>query len=159
MTRTQYMIGGWLILLVLVAGLIYYFWPTSQPAVEGVTSGFTPTSTLDSGGLSATLQTAIDQGASAFGVMVTPLSIEEDSRCPLDVQCIQAGTVRVKVLVTQNGTSTTQVFTLTTPIDVNGTTIELIAADPAKYSTVITTPQDYRFTFRITPTAGAAGKG
>ena len=159
MTRTQYTIVAWLALLVVTAGLIYYFWPTSQPGVEGTSTGFTPTSVLDSGGLSATLQTAIGAGASAFDVKITPEAIVEDSRCPLDVQCIQAGTVRVQALVTQHGTTTTQVFTLNTPIDVDGTTIELIAADPAKYSTVTTSPADYRFTFRIQPTAGAAGKG
>lgn len=40
-------------------------------------------------------------------VSIKPVSIEEESRCPSDVQCIQAGTVRVKLeTVSGMGTST-----------------------------------------------------
>lgn len=41
------------------------------------------------------------------GVSIRPLSIEEESRCPSDVQCIQAGTVRIQLeIVSAMGTST-----------------------------------------------------
>lgn len=47
------------------------------------------------------------QEVSALGVHVTPLKILEDSRCPIDVTCIQAGTVRLQAkLVSGLGTAT-----------------------------------------------------
>ncbi|HEV2747993.1 MAG TPA: hypothetical protein VGW34_11935 [Allosphingosinicella sp.] len=42
---------------------------------------------------------ALGETASLDGVDVTPLAVEEDSRCPIGVQCIQAGTVRLRVKV------------------------------------------------------------
>jgi hypothetical protein len=39
------------------------------------------------------------QRGSVGGLAVTPLRVEEDSRCPTSVQCIQAGNVRLSVRI------------------------------------------------------------
>jgi hypothetical protein len=42
---------------------------------------------------------ALGQRGAIGGFAVTPLRVEEDSRCPAGVQCIQAGTVRLAVRI------------------------------------------------------------
>ncbi len=41
----------------------------------------------------------LQQRGSVGGLAVTPLRVEEDSRCPTSVQCIQAGNVRLSVRI------------------------------------------------------------
>lgn len=55
---------------------------------------------------SPTPQTTVGLGermALGHGVTVNPLAVLEDSRCPADVTCIQAGHLRVRVAVEQPG--------------------------------------------------------
>jgi len=75
--------------------------------------GFVVNSTAQIDALIDVLNTAeniemrIDQGASAFGIKIIPRSVLEDSRCPINVSCIQAGRVRVSASVEDVfGTST-----------------------------------------------------
>ncbi len=42
---------------------------------------------------------ALHQRGGVDGFVVTPLRVDEDSRCPAEVQCIQAGTVRLAVRI------------------------------------------------------------
>ncbi|MBU2103969.1 hypothetical protein KKD95_03070 [Patescibacteria group bacterium] len=91
----------------------------------------------------------LNERVEAWSVSVTPTEILEDSRCPTDVQCIQAGTVRVQTTVTDGlGTSTPE-FTLGTTITTEAFTVTLVDVAPAKVSTTPVTDADYRFTFRI----------
>lgn len=92
------------------------------------------------------LEARIDQGASGGGVKIVPLAVTEDSRCPADAVCVQAGTVRVRALVNE----TEQNFTLNQPRTIAGKTIELVAVRPYPYaSQAPIAPSDYRFTFSI----------
>ena len=80
------------------------------------------------------------------------LELLEDSRCPADVQCIQAGTVRVRASVDSYNRDFT--FILLKPQIVGNVTITLVSVIPAqKYSTQTVKPSDYRFTFTVTPVA------
>jgi len=67
-----------------------------------------------------------------FGALtVTPVQVEEDSRCPASVQCIQAGTVRLSVRILNGRGERTEVLQLDTPRDLgNGSWIALAAACP-----------------------------
>lgn len=76
---------------------------------------------------------------------LTPLSVEEDSRCPSDVQCIQAGTVRVLVHVKDPAGERDTVFTLGTEIEA----ITLTSVTPGKVSTESIADDAYRFTFEV----------
>jgi membrane-bound inhibitor of C-type lysozyme len=80
---------------------------------------------------------------------VVPLELIEDSRCPSDVRCIQAGTVRVKARVLNNGKSEEEIFTLHEPEIVSGTTVTLSKVTPERLSTIGLTFKDYKFTFAI----------
>lgn len=99
----------------------------------------------------ATVTAGLNESVSLLGVSITPLSIEEDSRCPTDVTCIQAGQVRVKVMTVDGmGTSTTSItLGAVEPITTEIVSIWLTDVLPAKVSTIATEDEQYRFTFRI----------
>jgi|GEM_PF-695708 len=91
----------------------------------------------------------LNERVEAWSVSVQPTEILEDSRCPTDVQCIQAGTVRVQTTITDGlGTSTNE-FTLGTTITTEAFSVTLTDVAPTKVSTTPIADADYRFTFRI----------
>jgi len=61
---------------------------------------------------------------------ITPLEIVEDSRCPQSVACIQAGTVRAKIALAGNGSTTTPIVGLAAPVAVGTTWLHLRAVCP-----------------------------
>lgn len=76
-------------------------------------------------------------------------SILEDSRCPVDVNCIQAGTVRVQTELTSEAVSYEQTFTLGKAVSVAGREITLVQVEPYMQTDVETTDKDYRLTFKV----------
>lgn len=74
--------------------------------------------------------TSLKEEASLLGLKITPLEVLEDSRCPIDVVCIQAGTVRVKTtLVSGMGTSS-QIFKLGEKVTTESEEVTLVKVDP-----------------------------
>lgn len=96
-----------------------------------------------------TIEARIDQGASAFGIKIVPLEVVEDSRCPQGVQCIWAGTVRLRALVTEGTVETEHVFVLGAPITAGTKEITLSKVLPEAREGVEKEPSDYRFSFAI----------
>ena len=95
---------------------------------------------------STTVTLAIGASATIHGTVIGVLDLVEDSRCPADVQCIQAGTVRVRVSVDAYELPFT--LTLGQPQVVGDTTITLVSVVPAqKYAKQTVQASDYRFTF------------
>ena len=107
----------------------------------------------------ATSTLAIGESATINGLAVSVLGLAEDSRCPIDVQCIQAGTVRVNVSVDSYKGALT--LTLGEPQVVQNEIIMLVSVTPKeKRSTQTVSPGDYRFTFIAVPLeATAVGAG
>jgi hypothetical protein len=97
-----------------------------------------------------TLEARIDQGASGLDVKVVPLEVLEDSRCPIDVTCIQAGTVRLRAQLESGLGTANPVFTLGTPVTTEAETVELIEVRPPARQDVALKPGDYTFVFRVT---------
>ena len=93
---------------------------------------------------------ALGEAYTSNDVVVTPLELVEDSRCPTDVQCIQAGTVRVRAKI-ESGLGTSEMtLTLGEAITTEAETVTLSAVEPAtKLSTVTVAPEEYRFTFTV----------
>ena len=87
-------------------------------------------------------------------VDVTPIAVVEDSRCPIGVQCIQAGTVRIRARVTQNGGTRDVTLSLGEPLVVEGGELSLVRVCPYPVYRSPIRPNDYRFSFRLD--AGAA---
>ncbi|MES3031282.1 MAG: hypothetical protein V4697_02610 [Patescibacteria group bacterium] len=110
-----------------------------------------PTSTSTSSG-TTTVAASINQKAQVGTFFVTPLSVLEDSRCPIDVQCIQAGTVRLRaqVVTSAGGTRTTD-FTLGTAVsfDTGAVMVTLTDVSPAPVAGQEIGSGTYKFTFRV----------
>jgi membrane-bound inhibitor of C-type lysozyme len=78
---------------------------------------------------------------------VTPLEIIEDSRCPQGVQCVWAGTVKLKVNVTnKSGVSTQDTLTLGEPKTIAGVVVTLTSVMPTKTTKTLKL-SDYTFKF------------
>jgi hypothetical protein len=108
------------------------------------------TSTPTTSTATTTFDARINQPSSVRGIAILPQEIVEDSRCPQGVQCIQAGTVRVKTTVTTTAISSSSViFVLNTPQRLGNNTIELVEVMPVARAGVTITPADYRLKFRL----------
>ncbi len=95
------------------------------------------------------IETKIGQAGSALGFEVRPTEIMEDSRCPIDVQCIQAGTVRVRADIASPTGQGNKIFDLEKPVIIGNWEVTLIQVDPIPESTVERIDGDYTFYFRI----------
>lgn len=143
-----------LVLALIVGGLLWSraendaLPPAGEPVATTTPNAVTP---LPYGAVTL----SVGERATFPGLTIRPVSIEEDSRCPKDVQCIQAGTVRVKVEVASSGKTSTHTIGLGKSVAVDGATISLTAVMPAPVSTVQLTAADYALTFTVTKPASA----
>ena len=135
-----------IILIIILAALFgaYKYWkPQASPAVVDTEQDENVSE----------LKAKIDQAISAFGITLKPSEIVEDSRCPTDVQCIQAGRLRVKVEMGSSLGATSRIFEIGQSEVYDGHKITLKSAFPSsKKNTVELKPSDYSFTFLIEPT-------
>lgn len=92
---------------------------------------------------------ALGQVAHFKNISIRPLKLIEDSRCPVDVQCIQAGTVRVQIEVVSGMGTSTSIVTLNKTFITEAEAITLTSVTPGKVSTVHNAESDYRFTFSV----------
>ena len=95
------------------------------------------------------VETRIGEGGSALSVTVVPQEVLEDSRCPSDVQCIQAGTVRLRTLLTSGLGEGRQIFILGEPITTETEEITLKRVAPERQAGVEIKPDEYRFIFEV----------
>ena len=96
-----------------------------------------------------TFVTSLNKKVSAQGVSLTLSQITEDSRCPAEVICIQAGVVRVKGELV--GIKGKEVVTLSLgmPYLFSGTSITLVGVTPKKSVQKEIDPSLYRFEIKI----------
>jgi hypothetical protein len=80
-------------------------------------------------------------------VTITPLALLEDSRCPQDVQCIQAGTVRINARLSGSASRLETEMKLGTPVPFAGSFYALTGACPAPHTDQPAAERVYRFTF------------
>ncbi|SKB56758.1 hypothetical protein [Sphingopyxis flava] len=93
---------------------------------------------------------ALGQRAYADGPVIEPVEILEDSRCPVDVRCIWAGEVRLKMLWIRPG-NRAQPFEaiLGKRVPLADGTFLLEGVTPQKMVDRPIGPEDYRFSFRF----------
>jgi hypothetical protein len=93
------------------------------------------------------VEVGLNESKMVSQVELSPQTLLEDSRCPVDVSCIQAGTVRVRTKLTFNdGYITERTFSLGKPILVQGVTVTLTSAVKEEKNN----STDYRFGFIAT---------
>ena len=103
------------------------------------------------------LQVRMGQKVSGGGVTITPFALLEDSRCPVDVQCIQAGTVRVKATLESGLGTASQEFKLGQIVTTEAETITLTTVTPQKMAGVSIKSSEYVFTFEVTKRTTTGG--
>ena len=156
-----------IILVIILAGIVVMFLafrpiaPTETQPLKEVnpespdqtgTLGGTVEGTNSSPSLppSGTVLTArLNQTVSFAGGTGTVTEILEDSRCPVDVQCIQAGTVRIKVKFSYGSLNQSVNLTLNQPYSMFGRSITLTDVAPEPRSTEARLPGDYMFTLLV----------
>ncbi|MCB2089282.1 MAG: hypothetical protein R3E18_12425 [Sphingomonadaceae bacterium] len=86
------------------------------------------------------------------GLRVTPLVVEEDSRCPEDVTCMWAGRLVLRVAVERGEEATEHLLELSVPTRSFGGMLTLTSAVPAPRtdSPALAGP-GYRFSFSYAP--------
>ena len=94
--------------------------------------------------------TRLGEAVRVDGLRVVPLEVLEDSRCPIDVQCIQAGTVRINARIRFDGMAEVREMTLGRAIRVGGRDLLLVQVRPERRADRGIAPGEYRFTFEIT---------
>lgn len=137
---------------VLITGMIAYalehprtaIAPTVVEVASTTSSNMVPIDTETTG----TFVLRINETGESHGWSVTPVALAEDSRCPADVQCIQAGTVRVSVRI-GDATAKEQTLTLLEPVLIEGGRITLLKVDPTPLPTTLIEKSAYHFTFLI----------
>lgn len=83
------------------------------------------------------------------GVYITPTKVTYDSRCPVDVKCVQAGTVELGVLLVSGNQSQNVIIVLGKPFAFDNKQITLNSVAPAKYSGKTIQEADYKFNISI----------
>jgi hypothetical protein len=143
-----------LVVLILLGGGFIYFAGQQASPLDGITGevpttpGTGATSTPDTTTL-VRVETALGSGASALGVTVTPQGLLEDSRCPIGVQCIWAGQVRVRVQIDSGLGTAHEEFTVGRTITTEAEAVTLVEVSPTPREGVEIAPADYRFIFEI----------
>ena len=90
---------------------------------------------------------ALGETVRVGSIFATPNRVVEDSRCPVDVQCIQAGRLVVSTSLAGDGWRETVPLTLGEPYAVQGNTVTLVSGRPEKWSERRRPRTEYRFVF------------
>lgn len=106
-------------------------------------------STSTPGSNGTRFETQLNKKISGLDLSLTPLTVVEDSRCPSDVVCIQAGTVRVQVLIQSGLGEGAITMSLNTPITTEAEEVTLVSVTPYPISTKEISSSEYRFVFEI----------
>jgi len=90
---------------------------------------------------------ALGQQGRIGSVMLRPVKVLEDSRCPVDAVCVWAGRLRVNAVLTSAGKSRTIEFASDKWDDAVAEGVSLLGACPAQHRDGTIAPGDYRFVF------------
>ena len=93
------------------------------------------------------MPTALGESVRVGSLVATPRRVVEDSRCPLTVQCVQAGRLIVSTRLEGEGWRETVPLTLGEPYATHGTSITLVSALPEKLAGEEIPAPTYSFAF------------
>ncbi len=142
---------GLILVLLCVAAVLYELSLEPQEAVEDTTAPAVST-TVETSEELATTTDEYAQLSTPFKVgdfTLVLAEIIEDSRCPSDVTCIQAGTVRVRGLVTTQEETFERTFVLGESLVIAGQQLTLSDVMPRTTATTSISPDEYQFRFRL----------
>ena len=116
------------------------------------TATSTATTTATSTNVSGTVA-KLGQTVTIDGISITPISITEESRCPTDVQCIQAGTVIIKAKLSSDTSISETSLKLGNAISFSNKYVTLDGVIPKPNTKFTTKDSDYSFSFSVTRSA------
>ena len=91
---------------------------------------------------------ALGQSVSVGALVLTPLKVVTDSRCPINARCVWAGELVVSTQVDGPGWREVAELKLGEPKAVRGTNLMLSSGEPGRMAGAAeTAPREYRFTF------------
>ena len=90
---------------------------------------------------------AMGQPTRVGRLVVTPQSLVEDSRCPINARCIWAGRLVLKTRIDGAGWRETVDLTLGQPHSTHGTGLALVSAEPGKTAGATPSPPANLFGF------------
>ena len=89
---------------------------------------------------------------SLHDVEITPIAVLEDSRCPVEVQCVHAGFLRVRVEIRTWREARTETMELNRGLALeDARSLRLTDAAPVRRQGEPPAPGDYRLTFTMGP--------
>lgn len=95
------------------------------------------------------VQAHLDEMVYQQGITLLPTRVIEDSRCPLDVRCVWAGTVRVQTRGAHDMSTSTMVLEFGQSIITDSAEITLVEVQPEPKADSAPAPSDYVFIFEI----------
>ena len=98
---------------------------------------------------SATVTTYLDGSPTAMNVTLQPKQVVSDSRCPTDVQCIWAGTVEVRTVMSTQVSHGEEILTLGEPVRFGDFMVTLTDVTPYPKEAMSIPDSSYRFTYKI----------
>jgi len=105
--------------------------------------------------LPATVDVALGQDLhiASPDLLIRPLEIVEDSRCPVDVQCVDAGTVNMRFSVRQGSAPVSGFFLKLGETNSDyGVLLRVVGVTPDRRTTVpVILAKDYRVRLEISP--------
>lgn len=120
--------------------------PVTNTPSTGISTSITPTPSEKN---LETIKIQLGKTKSALGVFITPERILEDSRCPVDVQCIQAGQVRLSATIKSKAKASKIEFKSDAKVTFENFEITLVDVKPVTHSGKKIASKDYIFTFAI----------
>jgi hypothetical protein len=132
---------------------------TTPPAQEDEAEDITPVATAsDHGYGTATLK--LNEAASfPDGLSIRVTEVVEDSRCPANANCIQAGTVRISVRTRSAMGVSTNIFKPGSVLTTEVHKITLVSVAPQTMAGRRIADNDYRFTFKVEKRTAATNPG
>ena len=80
-------------------------------------------------------------------VVVTPMEVHEDSRCPMNARCVWAGRAIVLTRIDGAGWREQAYMTLGEPYETHGTSVTLTSLNPSQMAGTEIRASDYRFAY------------
>jgi hypothetical protein len=144
-----WIIGVFLVIVIIgiIVRVVFYF--PSFDLVEDQSDTDTIITKIEEDTLETTYSARLNERIHMRGITITPRTLLEDSRCPVGVECIQAGTVRLKVELTNEVRNDTLIFSLGETITTEVGGITLVEVEPDPVATDAVDPSTYTFLFRI----------
>jgi hypothetical protein len=139
-----------LAVLAIAGGAVYGF-TRMKPGTE-VSSNPTATSTASSTpSVPSTPNTSTSsKKVTINGVTITPLEVTEDSRCAEGLQCIWAGTVKLRANLSKPSGNFETILEVGKPVSTGTEDVTLVAVSPYPKAGEKIAFKDYKFEFKVT---------